>query len=70
MIAAVAPITDTRILPSDHLPTVKCHDCISNLLTVHLQMDPVAARHPELTLCLWKGRTAEEVLDCVPVKQP
>ena len=43
---------------------------ISNLLTVRLQIDPVAAQHPGLTLCLWKGGTTEKLLDCAPVKRP
>lgn len=42
----------------------------SNLLIVRLQMEPGAALHPGLTLCLWKGGVTEELLDCVPVKQP
>ena len=42
----------------------------SNLLIVRLQIDPVTARRPGLTLCLWKGGMTEELLDCVPVKQP
>lgn len=43
------------------------------LLTVRLQIDPVAALHPDLELCLWAGgMTAEHarLLACAPVKQP
>lgn len=43
---------------------------MNNLLTVRLQIDPVAALHPGLTLCLWSGRAAEELLACAPIKQP
>ena len=43
---------------------------VGDLLTVRLQIDPVAASHPGLTLCLWSGGTSQELLDCEPVKQP
>ncbi|MCY4555282.1 MAG: DnaJ domain-containing protein [Chloroflexi bacterium] len=43
---------------------------VGNLLTVRLQIDPVAASHPGLTLCLWSGGTSQELLACEPVKQP
>ena len=44
-----------------------------NILTVSAQIDPVAARHPGLSLCLWtSGANAERnrLIDCVPVLQP
>ena len=43
---------------------------IGDLLTVRLQMEPVAASHPGLTLCLWSGGTSQGPLACVPVIQP
>ena len=55
-------------LPGDRIADQYTY--FGNLLTVRLQMDPVAARHPHLTLCLWKGGVTEDLLDCVPVKQP
>ena len=46
---------------------------IDNLLTVRLQINPAAALHPGLELCLWTGGMIEEqsrLLECIPVKQP
>ncbi len=39
---------------------------------VRAQIDPAAATHPGLELCLWSGgtRTEQQLLDCVPVQQP
>ena len=41
-------------------------------LTVRAQIDPAAANHPGLRLCLWSGGTRDEtqLLDCVSVQQP
>lgn len=41
-------------------------------LTVRAQIDPAAANHPRLRLCLWSGGTRDEqqLLDCVRVQQP
>ena len=44
-----------------------------NILTVSAQIDPAAATHPGLALCLWTGGTTSEqnrLLDCSPVLQP
>ena len=40
-------------------------------LTVRAQIDPVAATHPGLRLCLWSGgsRSEQQLLSCVPVQQ-
>ena len=43
---------------------------VGGLLTVRLQIAPVAALHPDLTLCLWSGGTMPQLLACTPVKQP
>ena len=43
------------------------------LLTVRVEMDPVAAMHQGLKLCLWAGGMTEEqsrLLDCIPVMRP
>ncbi len=42
------------------------------LLYISAQIDPAAAKHPGLELCLWSGGTREQnqLLDCVPVQQP
>lgn len=42
----------------------------SDLLTVRLHIEPVAASHPGLTLCLWAGGTSHDLLGCRAVKQP
>lgn len=41
-------------------------------LTVRAQIDPAAAKHPRLELCIWSGGTREQnqLLDCVRVQQP
>ena len=41
-------------------------------LTVRAQIDPAAATHPGLELCLWSGgsRSEQQLPDCVPVHQP
>ena len=43
---------------------------IGNLLTVRLQINPVAALHPGLKLCLWTSGMTQELLECIPVQQP
>ncbi len=55
-------------LPGDWITEHYTH--VNNLLTVRLQIDPLAASHPGLKLCLWTGGMTEELLDCVPVQQP
>lgn len=45
----------------------------NNTLSVRAQIDPAAATHPGLRLCLWSGGENDEqnlLLDCVPVQQP
>ncbi len=49
--------------------TAETYQYIGDLLTVRLLIDPVAALHPGLQLCLWSGGMTQELLDCVPVKQ-
>ena len=44
-----------------------------DLLTVTVQIDPTAATHPGLELCLWTGSASSSeirLLDCIPVQQP
>ena len=43
---------------------------VGDLLTVRLQIEPVAASHPGLTLCLWSGGMSQKLLACAPVIQP
>ena len=45
----------------------------NNTLLVRAQIDPAAATHPGLRLCLWSGGETDEqnrILDCVLVGQP
>ena len=44
----------------------------NNTLRVRAQIDPAAATHPGLRLCLWSGGSGSDqsLLDCVRVKQP
>ena len=55
-------------LPGDRI--ADHYQFFGNLLTVRLQIDPIAAQHTGLTLCLWTGGMTQEVLACEPVKQP
>ena len=45
----------------------------ARVLSVTAQIDPVAARHPGLEICIWSGgasREQNQLLDCVRLQQP
>ena len=73
-----------NILPVDNTPGYRwkerpgawvadVYDYEDKLLTVVAQMDPSAATHEGLRLCLWRGGYSREetyILDCLRVEQP
>ena len=49
------------------------YDYVGKTLTVVAQIDPAAATHPDLRMCLWSGgKTREDtyILGCIEVEQP
>ena len=59
-------------VPKPGLWIAEQFDYVNRTLRVRAQIDPVAAIHPGLRLCLWSGRSEGEssLLDCVRVQQP
>ena len=70
IVAPAAPGLDW--VPQPGLWIAEQFDYVANTLRVRAQIDPVAATHPGLRLCLWSGGPDSEksLLDCVLVQQP
>jgi len=69
----VAPsIPGRHWVPQPGLWIAEQFDYVANTLRVRAQIDPAAATHPGLRLCLWSGRSEGEnsLLDCVRVQEP
>ena len=63
-------ISGQEWVPQPGLWIAERFDYVANTLRVRARMDPVAAIHPGLRLCLWSARAEGErsLLDCVPVE--
>ncbi len=70
IIAPAAPGSDW--IPKPGLWVAEQFDYVANTLRVRAQIDPAAATHPGLRLCLWSAWSEGEssLLDCVRVQQP
>ena len=70
IVAPIAPGWEWT--PEPDLWIAEQFDYVANMLRVRAQIDPAAATHPGLRLCLWSGRHEGDrsLLDCVRVRQP
>ena len=75
LLGAIVPLAqpDWHWTPEPGLWVASEYRYSNSTLSVRAQIDPAAATHPGLRLCVWSGGTTDEqnqVLDCVPVQQP